>query len=82
VEFSKMQGTLENVDEMTYAGQAVAQDPSYNSNSNFSAERMQPQHPLDRNTQIYDYVTLVAELCHDARVTRVNEVNSPEVVKA
>lgn len=79
-----MQGTLEHADEMTYAGQAAAQSSSYN--QNFSAAdtpvSQQNLRSIDRNTQIYDYVTLVAERCHDARITRVNEVNSPEVVKA
>jgi hypothetical protein len=79
VEFSKMQGSLEHVEEMTYAGQAAAQNSSFSTaNTQISQQNLRS---ADRNTQIYDFVTQVAERCHDARLSRVNEVNNPNATK-
>lgn len=75
-----MQISDEQALETTYAAQLAEQgsfvDPA--------PAPVQTQHivpedaaPSDRNAQIYSYLTSVAERCHDARVTRVNEVNNP-----
>lgn len=79
-----MQVVDEQHQETTYAARAAAQDFSLE-----SSPVAMPQHivdtdknPDDRNSQIYSYVTLVADRCHDARMTLVTQTNGThEAVK-
>ena len=62
----------EQTQETTYAGKQFVQSTPVASSHIIMDEK-----PSDRNAEIYSYLTLVAERCHDARITRVEEVNNP-----
>ena len=76
-----MQLSDEHTDERTYVAQAIEEDFSMDTVGTAQTERVlnDNQAPSDRSQLIYSYVTLVAERCHEARVTQVNEVNNTTV---
>lgn len=76
-----MQLSDEHTDERTYVAQAIEEDFSMDTVGTTQTERVlnDNQAPSDRSQLIYSYVTLVAERCHEARVTQVNEVNNTTV---
>lgn len=78
-----MQVPDEQNQENTYVTQAAQQDFSIDSSPVATTQHIvdEDKSPSDLNSQIYSYVTLVAERCHDARMTRVDEVNN-KVVEA
>jgi hypothetical protein len=79
-----MQQPDEHIDERTYAAQAAEQDFSIH-----ASPAARPQHvassdtqPTDQNSQIYSYVTLVAERFQKVRADQMNEVNNPHAEAA
>lgn len=73
-----MQTSDEQALEITYAAQLAEQDFSVSPTPSVTQHAVaEDDAPSDRNAQIYSYLTSIAERCHDARVTRVNEVNNP-----
>lgn len=77
-----MQTSDEQAQEVTYAAQLAERTYSMGPGQASAASQhivAEDTTPDDRNAQIYSYLTSVAERCHDARVTRVNEVNNPSL---
>lgn len=79
-----MQISDDHTDERTYVAQAIEEDFSMDSVGSAQTQRVLDtnQPSSDRSQLIYSYVTLVAERCQEARITRVNEVNNPSVKAA
>ncbi len=73
-----MQVPDEQTQEMTYAARPARLDSSIDASPAAMPRHVvgNDAHPSDRNSRIYSYVTLVAERCHDARMTHVIEANS------
>lgn len=71
-----MQMSDEYAQEMTYAGQAAAREDAYGQQGAAAPQHViLDEQPADRAAEIYSFITLVAERCQEARITRVNEVN-------
>lgn len=76
-----MQVSDDHTNERTYVAQAIEEDFLVDTVGTAQTERIlnDNQAPSDRSQLIYSYVTLVAERCHEARITQVNEVNNTPV---